>query len=60
EVLRPYTFRDSYSLRGHLLGIPASQMAAAMGHSLQVHSASYVWSDAGSTAATFERLMGVS
>ena len=59
-VLRPYVFRDSYSLRGHLKGIPASQMSAAMGHSLAVHSASYVWSDASSTAAVFEALVGAS
>jgi hypothetical protein len=57
EVLKPYTFRDSYSLRGHLKGIPASQMADAMGHSLQCHSYSYVWANASSTAATFERLL---
>ena len=59
EVLRPYVFRDSYSLRGHLRGIPASTMAAAMGHSLAVHSSSYVWSDRSSTAAVFESLLEV-
>ena len=59
EVLRPYVFRDSYSLRGHLQGIPASAMAAAMGHSLAVHSSSYVWSDRSSTAALFESLLEV-
>jgi len=59
-VLRPYVFRDSYSLRGHLKGIPASQMSDAMGHSLAVHSSSYVWSEARSTAALFESLVEAS
>ena len=59
-VLRPYVFRDSYSLRGHLKGIPASQMSDAMGHSLAVHSSSSVWSEARSTAAMFEALVEAS
>lgn len=59
-VLRPYVFRDSYSLRGHLKGMPASQMSEAMGHSLAVHSSSYVWSERSSTAAMFEALVEAS
>ena len=56
EVLKPYAFRDSYSLRGHLRGVSASQMSAAMGHSLATHSAHYVYADQDSTAQAFEAL----
>ena len=56
EILKPYAFRDSYSLRGHLRGVSASQMSAAMGHSLATHSAHYVYADQDSTAQVFEAL----
>ena len=58
EVLRPYAFRDSYSLRGHLLGVPSGQVADAMGHSLSTHCSHYTWATQSTTAAVFEALMG--
>lgn len=57
EVLKPYAFPDSYSLRAHLLGLPASVVSEAMGHSLQTHSSSYVWASKSTTAAMFNRLL---
>ena len=58
EVLRPYAFRDSYSLRGHLLGVPSGQVADAMGHSLSTHCSHYTWATQSTTAAVFEALLG--
>ena len=58
EVLRPYAFRDSYSLRGHLLGVPSGQVADAMGHSLSTHCNHYTWATQSTTAAVFEALLG--
>ena len=58
EVLRPYVFRDSYSLRGHLLGVPSGQVADAMGHSLSTHCSHYTWATQSTTAAVFEALLG--
>ena len=37
--LRPDSFRNTYSVRGHLRGIPGASMALAMGHSDNTHSA---------------------
>jgi integrase len=51
----PYSFRHSYSLRGHRLGIDPGSMAHSMGHSLEVHLRSYPWASASNTAAAFER-----
>lgn len=45
EWLRPYVFRDSYSLRAHQQGRRLDQICTAMGHSLAVHQSSYVWSN---------------
>ena len=56
--LRPYSFRNSYSVRGHLRGIPRASMALAMGHSDKTHSAHYVTASEESTAELFERLLG--
>jgi integrase len=55
EWLRPYAFRDSYSLRCHRLGIESGAVAAAMGHSLAVHSSSYRWADEAQTALAFQQ-----
>lgn len=52
----PYSFRHSYSLRGHRLGIDAGAMAHSMGHSLEVHLRSYPWSSASNTAVAFARV----
>ena len=51
----PYSFRHSYSLRGHRLDIDAGAMTHSMGHSLEVHLRSYPWAAASNTAAAFER-----
>ena len=53
EWLRPYVFRDSYSLRCHRRGIETGAIASAMGHSLAVHSSSYRWADETQTAQAF-------
>ena len=51
----PYSFRHTYSLRGHRRGIDAGAMAHSMGHSLEVHLRSYPWASASNTAAAFAR-----
>lgn len=53
----PYSFRHSYSLRGHRLGIDSGSMAAAMGHTLDVHLKSYPWASSQTTAAAFSRAL---
>lgn len=51
----PYSFRHSYSLRGHQRGIDAGSMAQAMGHNLEVHCLSYPWASTAGTIAAFDR-----
>ena len=51
----PYSFRHSYSLRGHQRVIDAGSMAHAMGHSFEVHCRSYPWASAAGTIAAFQR-----
>ena len=41
EWLRPYSFRDSYSLRCHRENVPTGSICDAMGHSPAVHDRSY-------------------
>ena len=41
ELLKPYAFRDSYSVRGHAYGISDQHLSPAMGHSVAVHNRSY-------------------
>lgn len=53
EWLRPYAFRDSYSLRCHRFGVEVGAVAMAMGHSLAVHSSSYRWASHATTASAF-------
>ena len=53
--LVPYSFRHTYSLRGHRLGIDPGAIAHSMGHSLEVHLRSYPWASASNTAAAFAR-----
>ena len=55
QRLVPYSFRHSYSLRGHRLGIPTGAIADSMGHSIEVHCRSYTWASATSTAEAFAR-----
>jgi len=53
--LVPYSFRHSYSVRGHQRGIDSGSMALAMGHSLEVHCRSYPWATEVGAAAAFIR-----
>lgn len=57
EWLRPYTFRDSYSLRCHRHRIEVGAIAMAMGHSLAVHSSSYRWASQATTSEAFSRAL---
>ena len=41
EWLRPYSFRDTYSIRCHREGVPVASICDAMGHSEAVHMRSY-------------------
>ena len=41
EWLRPYSFRDTFSVRAHGYGIEDTMISAAMGHSVEVHHRSY-------------------
>ena len=55
QRLVPYSFRHSYSLRGHRLGNPTGAIADSMGHSIEVHCRAYTWANATSTAEAFAR-----
>ena len=55
EELGTYSFRHSYSVRGHKLGIDSGSMAAAMGHSLEVHCREYPWATTATTQTAFDR-----
>ena len=51
--LTAYSFRHSFSVRGHRLGIDAGSMAMVMGHSLQTHCAFYPWAQQSSAEVAF-------
>ncbi len=52
ERVSCYSFRHSYSVRGHQRGIDNGSMALAMGHSIEVHCRSYPWAtEAGAETA---------
>ena len=53
----PYSFRHSYSLRGHQLGIDAGSVALSMGHSYEVHCRSYPWASQSGAATAFARAL---
>ena len=55
EELGTYSFRHSYSVRGHKLGIDSGSMASAMGHSLEVHCREYPWATTATTQSAFQR-----
>ena len=55
EELGTYSFRHSYSVRGHKLGIDSGSMASAMGHSLEVHCREYPWATDATTQTAFDR-----
>lgn len=52
--LAGYSFRHTYSLRGHVRGIDAGSMAMSMGHSLEAHLRAYPWASEATTAKAFE------
>ena len=41
EWLRPYSLRDTFSVRAHSYAIDDTMIAAAMGHTVEVHHRSY-------------------
>ena len=41
EVIVPYTFRHRYAKASYAAGIPLPNIAAAMGHTTEVHHQSY-------------------
>ena len=55
--LRPYSFRNSYSVRCHARGIPSAMVAEAMGHSYKTHNEHYLTTTGRATAEVFERIL---
>ncbi|MEB3277185.1 MAG: site-specific integrase [Cyanobacteriota bacterium] len=53
--LRAYSFRDSYSVRAHRMGIETAQICRAMGHGLQAHSRAYESATDATTAQAFSK-----
>ena len=53
--LQGKSFRDSYSLRAHEIGVSAEHVALSMGHSLETHLRHYPWADGASADRDFER-----
>ncbi|RNC94025.1 MAG: hypothetical protein ED554_00005, partial [Synechococcus sp. YX04-3] len=53
EWLRPYSFRDTFSVRAHGCGIEDKMIAAALGHSIEVHHRSYRTSEWRSVRSAF-------
>ena len=56
--LRPYSFRDVYSVRAHRYGIETAQICRAMGHGLAAHSRAYESATDATTRAAFEAAIG--
>lgn len=54
EWVRPYSMRDSYSVRSHREGVPKASICASMGHSEAVHDRSYRTITAGIVARDYE------
>ena len=55
QRLSCYSFRHSYSVRGHQRGIDSGNMALTMGHSIEVHCRSYPWATEAGASAAFMR-----
>ena len=55
EWLRPYSFRDTFSVRAHGHGIEDTMIAAALGHSIEVHHRSYRTSEWRSVRSAFAK-----
>ena len=53
EWVRPYSLRDSYSVRSHREGVPKSSICASMGHSEACHDRSYRTITAGIVARDY-------
>lgn len=53
EWVRPYSLRDSYSVRSHREGVPKPSICASMGHSEAVHDRSYRTITAGMVARDY-------
>ena len=53
EELTPYSFRHRYSKQSHAARLPVSEIAEAMGHSLEVHLKSYARFKPDATAANY-------
>ena len=53
RTLRPYSFRNSYSVRCHERGQNTAAISDAMGHSERTHSSSYLVTTAEATARAF-------
>ena len=53
--LRPYSFRDGFSVRAHRLGIETAQICRALGHGLAAHSRAYESATDATTKAAFIR-----
>tara|TARA_B100001250_G_scaffold176298_1_gene151513 strand:+ start:48 stop:308 length:261 start_codon:yes stop_codon:yes gene_type:complete len=41
EILKPYLSRHRFAKQSHAAGIPVSNIAAAMGHTIEVHLENY-------------------
>ena len=52
-----YSFRNSYSVRGHQLGIDGGSMATAMGHNHETHCREYPWATKSGTTSAFHRVL---
>ena len=55
EWLRPYSFRDTFSVRSHDREIETTLVCAAMGHSMEVHRRSYRNHEAKTIRKAYER-----
>ena len=53
EWVRPYSMRDSYSVRSHREGVPKSSICSSMGHSEACHDRSYRTITAGIVARDY-------
>ena len=49
------SFRHSFSLRGHRLGVDSGSVAEAMGHSLETHWRAYPWASPETRAQAFQK-----
>ena len=50
-----YSFRHTYSLRGHILDIDGGSMSKAMGHNFKTHCENYPWASESGTDNAFTK-----